>query len=53
MSLEMRQGLILSDHQMCELLGGKVWIVYIPAELLFISLAIKLQIKVDGNENLI
>ena len=52
MSLEMRQGWVLSDHQMCKLLGSEVGVVDVPAELLFISLAVQLQVEVDGNENL-
>ena len=37
---------------MCKLLGSEVGVVDVPAELLFISLAVQLQVEVDGNQNL-
>jgi hypothetical protein len=38
---------------MGKFLRGKVWIVNIPAKLLFVSFSLKLQIEMDGNEYLI
>ena len=53
MSLEVSQGRIFCDDQMSKLFWSEVWIIDIPAKLLFVSLSLQLQVEMNGYQRLI